>query len=359
MVKRIFFAINFLVVIVSCSNKKKIWKEKNFSSFSLLPSKYQDCKYYDPQFGVHLVKLEEQCFLIYLDSALQISFRDFEDTSVNSDFKIDFSQTVSHLGYYSIRISGMNLYLLDISNRKLIKYLLRGKNIVKENSYDFENLFDWNYFSFRFQYNNCFEVDSPYLYLPYAISKPEENYLDSTAYFRIGLENDKPNYYIKDKILFYPKRFKKDLLRSTYAILNKFNDSCFILGFENSDSLYLYNSKGNRVSKGIQFEGSSSFRSFKKSKSNDLSYIRWYDLTSEVICKILVNSQGDILTVKRQEREKLTSKIAYEFYLLNRTLNITGHSVFTHSVNPDFCFSYKKGFLVFNEDLTRTYYYEN
>lgn len=344
------------MVIHSCKSSREYHGSVTHKKIYSIDENYFPISSMNYQFNTHFATLGTEDYFVYLDSHESIVLRS-ANFSNKKKISIDFSHIVSKLGYFSVRFVKDSIYLLDITNRKLLRFLITEHSINLIATFDFKHLFDWERYSLTFQFNNCFEIDPPYLYLPYALNDSKSNFLPDTAFLKIELGQDSI-YKITNKILFHPPELKKRTSRDTYPILTKINDTAFVLGFEGNDSIYLYNPIFNRITKRQKFEKHFSYRQFKSSKATDLSYVRWFDQTAEMNLKILYDKRENLMIIRKLQKDKIIEENSYAYYILDLNLNVKAFNVFPYKIDPFLCFSYQKGFLVFTKDRTQAYYYE-
>jgi len=348
--------LGIIVALSSCKGHKALLTENPYLYKYDYGSRFKNGLNYDPRFGVHQIFLDSALKIIFLDSDLRINI-----VPIKAEYYsriIDFSTEVRGLNYYSVRITTNRLYLFDVINMRFIIYKLNSDKIEKLNSINLQQLYAGNGYSISFQYNNCFEVDSGYLYLPYSMPNAKLNFLDTNAYLKVRFSESDSAFKFVDKFLSHPKAFLKRGYRSTYGVLSKLDDSVYLYGFEGYDSLFKYNSKRNVIIQGERLKKKFTFRKFDTKKRMDLSYIKWYDQTIEFNFKFLISQNKNIFILKRLQREDVKSDEIYYCYILNKNLKIISEGKIKHTVSPFFCFPVGNGFLVFDKLLQSAYYYE-
>ncbi|RYE42887.1 MAG: hypothetical protein EOP48_23165, partial [Sphingobacteriales bacterium] len=281
----------------------------------------------------------------------QLTFSHVFDSS--KSVHIDLS--LSFLGFSNFLIAEVkdsNLYVLDVDKHLFASYSISleekkltlvkifpipakpGFGISKERSIYYHPL-------------STFEVLGSQLFLAYCLpGKPRENYLDKTAYVRFDMTYSPPRE--EEKLLRTPKRYLKGksyFSKSTLAVLT---DSTLLGGFEEDDSLYIYNVYKRSVTTATQFSGTTAYTDYPKNKRADLAFLRNYDATNERNLQMLVNQKKErILIIKRIKKADRTDEDHFEYYLLNFNLEVLAFNQFDQKIAPQFCFPFKNGFLLY------------
>ncbi len=345
-----------MVLSLACSHRRFFGEIVYKKEYQFGLNVFSD-KYFDQIFGVHLINYDSSNYIVFLDSNFRLNFKEV-NTNRLKDFSIDCEKYFSIPKYFSVRFSGASMYLLDSSDSTLYQYKFNRDSIYIETSYDLKRFVDLKNFYVKFQLYNSFEIFYPTVYLSYGNYDSKSSFLDNASYIKMNLLD---SLSIRSSIcnaLLYPVVFRKKKYRNSNTFLVKADSSTFFYGFASLDSIYLYDFLNDSILKRSEFNQSSSYRKYNKKKATDFSYLRWYDETGEINFKMLADRKGNCLILKRQQKERLTDIDVYEYFFLNNDLKVLYHNIFPYNLNPHYCFNYENGFLIFNQELTKAFYYE-
>lgn len=229
-----------------------------------------------------------------------------------------------------------NLHLIKKIN--LIKYL-------KENS-----LF------IRFVYNQGLKVFGDNVYIPFGKSSSWRNFTHKYCYIKLNYTSNNMNFETVFETL---PIYRKGMRHNKDTYLNEIsNANLFIYSFRTYDRIDFFD-RNNKIYKRISYSNNNFFLDFNKKESTDLSYVRYYETTNESNEAILTTDKK-IIILKRKKKDKILAPNTYQYIILNGSKDFEKNYDYTFPfpIDPYFSFSYKKGFVVFADNLKGAFYYE-
>jgi hypothetical protein len=310
----------------------------------------------DEDFGLLFSKVDTEDYFIFLDHLQEIHLLSIKDTAKH--FHLAFANYRKSMGeYLSASAVKDSLWIMDISNKLLYQFHISTTAIDLKKVFNLQSITEGNRYYINSELYNTFEVKYPNVFIRIGEHKQKKNYfLAPESYINISL-NDTATGYNPAFVLHTPRDFMKAKFHDTKTFLRIFNDSMAIYAFTCSDSIYTYNYVKNSYLEKSRFNEFSKFRILNNKKSTDLGYLRWYEFTSEKNLNI-IHTQANTVIIKVLERKELTDTVLYEYYLLDKNMNVKYNNLFTHKIWPFYSFPYQKGFIVFGIPFNTIYYYE-
>jgi hypothetical protein len=160
-----------------------------------------------------------------------------------------------------------------------------------------------------------------------------------------------------DKIGFYPKNYFNPHNYNNHTFFTSDSKMNIIYIFEMHNLIVKLNKLGELLfSKEIDIENN--FMEFDWDKESDLAYVRRHTLMSERNVKICALENDQILVLKKLKNDKIQMPSLFKYYVFDNMLNLLYSDTVRHKLNPLIISKYQNGFLLFNDNLTKAYYYE-
>lgn len=311
---------------------------------------------YNGRFGLHLFRKDGTYFFAFLSKSGKLTQFDFDSNKVKKS--IDVSNTLSVKDFYSALFINDTLYFINTSFIKgsenfYRKYILKDDGSV--------NLQDSLNISGELNCKNCdvyskplgqgMAYQYPYLILRYGNSKTK-NFIDSKVFLKINLEQKSIQ-----RIVDYPDCYRCSFIydRDVSVIFN--NNGLIISLFNQYDKLFLFEPGANK-SKSFSFGHDCKLRTFDESKEMNLAYVRKYLENGERNITLLNISNKYYVALKRLAKNSLAEKSSYSLFVFDSSFKQVYSEVIQHPVFTPGIFNYKNGFLMFNDSLSKAYYYD-
>lgn len=318
----------------------------------------------DSYVGIHPFWIDTVCHILYLNDAKQLVISDLKN---NATALIDFSKYIKRLKLYSASVSEDTFYFFNqdsaiiygfqISTQKELIEKIKIRLSKNYNTYDpvwYDKNKNENKPFLNFQYSNTFRVNSPFVYLSYGIYDRKNHSRDKYAYIKLDLSD---TTLPAQKLFPQPAVFRSGKYYTPNTFLNFFPDGSCVYSFESYDSIYKFNSRDEMVSSKI-LNSNDNFRFFKRERTRDLGYVGIYTETNERNILMITGGKNEVLIIKKPAKEKLADANEFDLYILDSALNIKYKDKLPDSVLPYGAIPFQNGFLLFNSNMTKVYYYE-
>lgn len=155
----------------------------------------------------------------------------------------------------------------------------------------------------------------------------------------------------------YPSDFFKRRNYYTSSVFDIDMEENIIMTYELNNSIYKIDSYGN-VLKESKVYLENSFLKFDWSKERDLSYVRKYSFATEKNIHLKCLDSNNNILIKQLPGNTILSNIKYQYIILDKNLKVRYTDNINFSCYPKMVMKYQNGFLLFNDHLTKAYYYE-
>jgi hypothetical protein len=313
---------------------------------------------FQPVFG----KYNQHLVVFYIDRFDNNSFciGSLED-SLAAVQKIQLSYLVPFIDkeLYSLSMNNDTFNLFISEQKMLYRFCLNEQfKISYFKTFDFKKVINEKKYFFRFNVAQGFKIIPPYAYIPFGSTSSWNDFMDKKAYFKISLVDSicKPI-----KVFNTCKEYLSNLRNNKDTYLVELNDKSCVYMYRTVDRLSVFNLDMNETTTAeIKFNPASEYINFDYSQTKDLGYVRWYEITNESNEAVLKTNDGKIVVMKRVKREKIADSTHYEYLIIDPSKNysVTSFARFQNNIYPQYSYPYKKGFIVFDENLIKAYYYE-
>jgi hypothetical protein len=291
-------------------------------------------------------------YLVYLNEEKKLTFLSIFDTLSSA---IDISQYVSKLDpVYSISFSDSNLLIFNKGEFKLYDIsITKALQIKKIDSFDLSVYRGIEKFPQRLNPSQAIVKFDKKIYFPIASNSERNNFSDNYLYLVFDLSNP----FKIDRIIKTPIEFLKGRRKSKNTYLFCKNKTDLIVFFESLDKIITSNLIASRDLQTIDYNPYSEYDTYHPEKSKDLGYTRKYLEINESNEFVLPIGNDYFLVIKRMKRENFFDKKKYEYLVLNKNFELKFYNVFKNEIHPRLAFEYKNGFVIFNQNLSESYFY--
>jgi hypothetical protein len=354
------YLILIIFIFTQCNYKVKnntsFYKPLHISDSVTYSNHYYQVSNFNPFFNSHVIKYNSIDFLATKPSSSNqiflypISPKNYFDSIDLTDF-LDYSKGNTIL----IKDSLICIYNRLKSFVKILRFDASKKNkIVIEKESKVAKIDTSKYWISSLSGMELLDKDTIEMVFAFGDLKNEKNkFLDSKNPLVISREfrND------IDKIGFYPKNYFNPHNYNNHTFFTSDSKMNIIYIFEMHNLIVKLNKLGELLfSKEIDIENN--FMEFDWDKESDLAYVRRHTLMSERNVKICALENDQILVLKKLKNDKIQMPSLFKYYVFDNMLNLLYSDTVRHKLNPLIISKYQNGFLLFNDNLTKAYYYE-
>lgn len=302
-------------------------------------------------FGVHLISHNSGNLLISMGENGLIQL--FNTTTGTS--RLSPLPGISPMGNFTGTSWKDKIFVVDLDSFLLTEFELDDTaGLILRERFELKGVLDTTMNYIRFQQHRTIEVIWPYLYISIGSNSNEKNHLDKFAFLQVNLEQ--PTLPGR-KICRYQEEYLSRDLDHHDTFLKPIGTGDLFFASVSSDSIFVYEESGVLKHAGL-LNSNKGYRKFDKARSRDLGYLRKHTVTNEVNLSVCAFGKNRIAILKKLRKDKITHPDKFDLYVVNSNLEVLAKYRIKHSVSPFICFSYLDGFLIFNEDLDKAYYYE-
>ena len=305
----------------------------------------------DDIFGYHLVDDRLGYRFVFLNQFGQLDVFDFEN--LNNHWIIPFKNKVRPAEYYNSLFNKDTFHYVDLWGKKYFEYKIeKDSTFSLIDSLDFSKIQGFkNYYISTNLGAQSLSYKYPYILVPYGHNK-KKNFIDTWAYLKINLKTKKV-----EKVIKYPECYQCSNIydQNSTTVFN--TDGSIICLFDQFDGLNYLSDDGKRDTIS-QLYHNCSYVAFDKSKEQNLAYVRKYLENGEKNIKLLIVNDIYHIVIKRNYKKELSDKSTYSIFVFDSRLNQIYSENIIHPVFTPAIFEYKKGFLIFNDSLSKAYYYD-
>jgi hypothetical protein len=302
-------------------------------------------------YGFQLFESSDKAFLVYITSGGQMKFVGLTDSSMN--YTIDVTSFIRDEQYPRFLIVKDSLYFFKPKGKTITLAKITA-DFRLANAQVFQLKLDREGSDFYFMWNAGyanFNVTFPNVLMPYGKSF-KRNYIDTTAYISYNLLTDHYN-----KIIKYPECYEHCNINGYQsAVLVK--DQSIYCVFKKHDEVFQFDLEGNLIANSVMLHDCK-LEEFDKGKKDNLAYVRKYQLLGEYNCQILINDKKDLMVIKKLKSEELSDQSGYEVFIFNANLEQCASVNLNRTLYPFTTFTYREGFLLFQEKLAAAFYYDS
>lgn len=266
-----------------------------------------------------------------------------------SETKIQFSlcrSVVANNKFYLFQVGDNMLYEFEFLIGKLNLYKSYNLALKKTTAQEF----------ISFGRKNFFVINDSSFFFSYGIDNIKKNFVDNFSLLEVKKRDDK-NVFVKSKMYHNPLRYKKGFEYNPDVELIHLGDNIAFYGFQFYDSLYLTDLTSGKLLRSVVLSKNHNFENYDVDKSLDLAYVKKFLVLEEMNIHFIALNNS-LLVVKRLQRESISQKQIFLYYIIDKNLKIKYCDYLDENVNVNFIVPFKNGFAAYDKNLLNFKYYE-
>jgi hypothetical protein len=302
-------------------------------------------------FGFTIYNKKDVLYLTYVSLDGQLVFTNLYDS--NQVFLSPFPLRATKKDFVMMRILGDTLHLINSKDTSYFKFVIKDdfstdlvqkinlNSIVQE-----ENWFvHFNNIGGK-QFDYCY----PYLVVPYG-KRNGTNLYDDNACMLFDIKAKRVK-----KLLPFPECYNSCYLHNENVSVVV--DTNKVLGlFSYFDLFSEVNIQSNAISQ-HELPWGEKFAEYDRNEIRNLAYVRKYEALNELNVNLFLLKDKSVIVVQRLSKKKISDPFQYRYFHFDLKSQPVSFGMLPESILNGLTIPYKSGFIVFNDSLSKSYYYE-